>query len=48
MLIETWQDLFTRDLNKLNAEIELNQNEENTRHIEKGALLIQQAIFVCI
>ena len=36
MLIETLQRLFTRDLNKLKAEIELYRNEKNIWKTEKG------------
>ncbi|HEX9151098.1 MAG TPA: DUF1572 family protein [Flavobacterium sp.] len=36
MLIETLKSLFSRDLNRLKAEIELYQNESQIWHIEKG------------
>jgi uncharacterized damage-inducible protein DinB len=36
MLIETLKALFTRDLNKLKAELELYSNEQNIWHIEKS------------
>ncbi|SMD14218.1 DinB family protein [Pedobacter nyackensis] len=36
MLKESLKSIFTRDLNKLKAEIELYQNEENIWHVEKS------------
>ena len=36
MIIETLQKLFTRDLNKLKAEIELYRNENNIWRTDKG------------
>jgi hypothetical protein len=36
MLKESLKSIFTRDLNKLKAEIELYQSEENIWHVEKN------------
>jgi len=36
MLKESLKSIFTRDLNKLKAEIELYRNEENIWHVEKS------------
>ena len=46
MLTQTLKKIFTRDLNKLKAEIELYQNEEKIWYVEK-ILQTQPAIFAC-